>query len=178
MSFLACSLIIKSLIHFEFIFCVLCLRSSFLKFMYFNWRLIILQYCGGFCHILTWISHGCTCAPHPEHPAYLPPHLIPQGHPSAPALSTLSHTSNLDWRPVLYRFQCYSLRSLTNLYFCPAVVTLAACVGGFQCADTVLRILCSFSHITPEQQWTCEADSVLLLRREKLVSGQAGRQAF
>ena len=26
----------------------------------------------------------------------LPPHLIPQGHPSAPALSTLSRTSNLD----------------------------------------------------------------------------------
>ena len=24
-------------------------------------RLITLQYCGGFCHTLTWISHGCTC---------------------------------------------------------------------------------------------------------------------
>ena len=31
------------------------------KIIYFNWRLITLQYCGGFCHILTWISHGCTC---------------------------------------------------------------------------------------------------------------------
>ena len=30
---------------------------------YFNWRLITLQYCGGFCHTLTWISHGCTCVP-------------------------------------------------------------------------------------------------------------------
>ena len=43
------------------------------------------------------------------------PHPIPQGHPSAPALSTLSHASNLDGRSVshmiIYMFQCYSLRS-------------------------------------------------------------------
>ena len=30
-----------------------------------------LQYCSGFCHTLTQISHGCTCFPHPELP--LPP---------------------------------------------------------------------------------------------------------
>ena len=65
--------------------------------IYFNWRLIALQYCGGFSHTLTWISHGCTCVPHPEPPSHLPPHAIPQRHPSAPALSTLPHASNLDW---------------------------------------------------------------------------------
>ena len=37
-------------------------KYSFL-FIYFNWRLITLQYCDGFCHTLTWISHGCTCVP-------------------------------------------------------------------------------------------------------------------
>ena len=31
--------------------------------IYFNWRLITLQYCSGFHHTLTWISHGCTCVP-------------------------------------------------------------------------------------------------------------------
>ena len=44
-----------------------------------------------------------------------PPHPIPQGHPSAPALSTLSQASNLDWQSVshmiIYMFQCYSLKS-------------------------------------------------------------------
>ena len=35
----------------------------FFKLIYFNWRLIILQYCSGFSHTLTWISHGCTCVP-------------------------------------------------------------------------------------------------------------------
>ena len=32
-------------------------------FIYFNWRIITLQYCDGFCHKLTWISHGYTCVP-------------------------------------------------------------------------------------------------------------------
>ena len=36
---------------------------------FLNWRLIALQYCGGFCHTLTWISHGCTCVHHPEPPS-------------------------------------------------------------------------------------------------------------
>ena len=59
--------------------------------------LITLQYCGGFCHTLTLISHGCTCVPHPEATSHLPPHPIPQGCPSALALSALFHALNLDW---------------------------------------------------------------------------------
>ena len=83
--------------------------------IYFNWRLITLQYCAGFCHAFKWISHGCTCVPHSDPPSHLPLHPIPQGHPSAPALSTLSHASDLDWRSIshmiIYMFQCYSLKS-------------------------------------------------------------------
>ena len=49
------------------------------------------------------------------HSSHLLPHPIPQGHPSAPALSTLSHASNQDWRSIshmlIYMFQCYSLKS-------------------------------------------------------------------
>ena len=56
-----------------------------------NWRLITLQYCSGFCHTLTWISHGDTYMFPPSWtPPHFPPHPIPQGHPSAPALSTVS----------------------------------------------------------------------------------------
>ena len=51
------------------------------KFIYFNWRLITLQYCIGFCHILTWIHHGCTCVPHPEPP-------LPPPSPSPPSGSS------------------------------------------------------------------------------------------
>ena len=88
---------------------------SFLIYFFFNWRLITLQYCSGFCHTLTWISHGFTCVPHPNLPSHLPPHPIPLGLPSAPAPSTLSHASNLDWWSVAhmirYMFQCCSIKS-------------------------------------------------------------------
>ena len=68
---------------------------------YFNLSFIYLFYFTilyWFCHTMTWILHGCTCVPHPETPSHLPPHPIPLDHPSAPAPSTLSHASNLDWR--------------------------------------------------------------------------------
>ena len=45
----------------------------------------------------------------------LPPHPIPLGHPSAPALSTLYHALNLGWRfishMIIYMFQCHSPKS-------------------------------------------------------------------
>ena len=58
----------------------------FFSFIFISWRLISLQYCSGFCHTLTWISHGFTCIPHPDPPSHLPLHLIPLGLSSAPAL--------------------------------------------------------------------------------------------
>ena len=55
-----------------------------------SWRLLTLQYCSGFCHTLTWISHGFTCVPHPDPPSRLPP-----PHPSGSSQCTspehLSH---------------------------------------------------------------------------------------
>ena len=93
---------------------------TFFLIIYFNWRLINLQYCSGiqyckFCHTSTWISHGCTRVSPPEPPSHLPPYPIPLGHPSAPALSTLSHASNLDRQSashmIIYTFQRYPLKS-------------------------------------------------------------------
>ena len=60
----------------------------FFSFIFISWRLITLQYCIGFCHTLTWISHGFTCIPHPDPPSHLPLRLIPLDLPSAPGLST------------------------------------------------------------------------------------------
>ena len=57
-------------------------------FIFISWRLITLHYCSGFCHTLTWTSHGFTCVPHPDPPSHLPVHPIALGHPSAPASST------------------------------------------------------------------------------------------
>ena len=62
--------------------------SFFFSFIFISWRLITLQYCSGFCHTLTWISHGFTCVLHPDPPSHLPLYPIPLGLPSAPGLST------------------------------------------------------------------------------------------
>ena len=41
---------------------------KFFSFVFISWRLITLQYCSGFCHTLTRISHGFACVPHPGPP--------------------------------------------------------------------------------------------------------------
>ena len=54
-------------------------------FFFFN---LINFFFSGFCHTLTWLSHGYTCIPHPDPPSHLPLHPIPLGLPSAPGPST------------------------------------------------------------------------------------------
>ena len=67
-------------------------------------------------------------------PSHLPPHSIPQGCPSAPALSAQFHALNLDWRSishmVIYMFQCYSLKSPHPRFFpqSPKVCSLYLCL--------------------------------------------------
>ena len=84
------------------------------SFIFISWRLITLQYYSGFCHTLTWISHGFTCVPHPEPlPAPSPSH--PSGSSQCTSPKHLPQASNLDWPSVspliVYMFWCCSLRS-------------------------------------------------------------------
>ena len=55
---------------------------SFFNLIFFKWRIIVLQYCVGFCHILTWISHRSI--------RLLPPETLPSSPssfcPSPPAV--------------------------------------------------------------------------------------------
>ena len=69
--------LLKEIIHIFFFPCI-----------FISWRLITLQFCSGFCHTLTWISHGVTCVPHPDPPSHLPLYPIPLGLPSAPGPTT------------------------------------------------------------------------------------------
>ena len=92
--------------------------SLFFSFIFISWRLITLLY-SGFCHTLTWISHGFTCVPHPNSPSWSP---LPPPSPPDPSGSSQctspehpSHASNLGWWSVLplivYLLQCCSLRT-------------------------------------------------------------------
>ena len=87
----------------------------FFKFIYFNWRLITLQYSIGFAIHWHESSMGVHVFPILNPHSHLPPHPIPLGHSSAPAPSTLYHASNLDWQfisyVIIYMFQCHSPKS-------------------------------------------------------------------
>ena len=92
--------------HFNFIFLY--------KFIYFNWRLITLQYCIGFANQHKSAT-GVHVLPILNPPSHLPPQTIPLGHPSALAPSILYLASSLDWQfvsyMILYMFQCHSPKS-------------------------------------------------------------------
>ena len=89
------------------------LNYLFIFRMYFLYFTILYW----FCHTSKWICHGCTHVPHPEPPSHIPPCTIPLGHPNAPALSILYHTSNLNWRftshMLIYMFQSILLNRPT-----------------------------------------------------------------
>ena len=100
-------------------FCIVdlwCCWIQLFKLIYFNWRIITLQYCGVFFAIH---QHESTTSAHvshyPDTPSHLPPHSIPLNCPRAPTLSALLHALNLHWSSVshmiIYMFQCYAVKS-------------------------------------------------------------------
>ena len=91
------------------------------KFIYFNWRLITLQYCIGFAIHQHKSAMGVHVLPILNPSSHLLPHTIPLGHPSAPAPRILYPASNLEWRfvsyMILYMFQCHCPKSSPLLPF-------------------------------------------------------------
>ena len=82
------------------------------------------------------------------------PHPIPQSHPSAPALSTLSHALNLDWysisQMIIYMFQCYSLKSSHHhlLPQSPKVCSLHLCLFCCLTYRVIITIFLNSIHIS------------------------------
>ena len=106
MSWLICILIC---IHVHY----LILSDSYIVFpnlffyylIYFHWRLITIQYCGGFCHTLTWISHGCTWVP----PSWTS---LPPPSPPHQMLLLYLHVTWDKWLPCGRTRSCKALLSL------------------------------------------------------------------
>ena len=82
-------------------------------------------------------------------PPHNSPYPIPQGHPSASALSSLSHASNLDWQSVahmvIYIFQPYSLKSSHPhlLLQSPKVCSLHLCLFCYLTYRVIVTIFLS-----------------------------------
>ena len=79
-------------------------------FSLISWRLITLQYCSGFCHTLTWISHSPSWSPLPP-----PSPPDPSGSSQCTRSEHLSDASNLGWWSgsplIIYMFRCCSLET-------------------------------------------------------------------
>ena len=102
---LYCFIFLKLCDIFGFnILCVcVCVNLSFFFHFFISWRLISLQYCSGFCHTLTWISHGFTCIPHPDPPSHLPLYPFLLGLPNAPGpITCLMHPT---WAGDLFHYR-------------------------------------------------------------------------
>ena len=83
----------------EFCFTTPCLspHHSVFIFIYFNWSIITLQYCEGFCHTSIWIAHGYTRVPFLLKPLPIPSLPVP----SPPLPSRLSQSTGFGC-PVSY----------------------------------------------------------------------------
>ena len=62
---------VMSLLFIFFNFYFILFFNFYFIYFFISWSLITLQYCSGFCHTLTWISHGYTCISHPNPPSHL-----------------------------------------------------------------------------------------------------------
>ena len=90
--------------------------SSFKNLFIFNWKIIALQYCIGFCCVSTWISHRYTCIrsllnlPPTSHPIPLL-WVLTEHQIWAPCVIQQISTGYLILHMIMYMLQCYSLNS-------------------------------------------------------------------
>ena len=101
--------------------------SFFLKFIYFKWKIITLQYCNSFCHTSLWIGCRYTCVPSilKSLPPPSPPHpfRLLQSTGFGCAASYGTHTGHLLY---IWYWACFN----TILSNHP---TLCFSVGGVNC---------------------------------------------
>ena len=84
--------------------------------LFFNWRIIALQCCVGFCHTSTWISCTYTCVPSllNLHPTL---HPIPLLGWYSTGLSSLCHIANPHWLSIyFYTWLCIYLNGTLSTH--------------------------------------------------------------
>ena len=135
-------LLVKEIYWTELFFCLATLIKDekiivamilFKNFLFiFNWRIIALQYCVGFCHISTWISHRYTYVPSLLKFPPISTWSQPSRFLQSTGLSSLSHTANSHWlfilHMIVYMLPCCSLHlshPLLPPLLCPQLFSMS-----------------------------------------------------
>ena len=115
---------------------VLSHSSSFKKkkIFFFNWDIIILQCCVGFCHTSTWTRCRFTYVLSLEGPSHLPVHPRPLGSHRAPSWAPCTKSNfSLALHMVMCMVHCYSVN--------PSRPLLASlCTGLFSTSKSILAL--------------------------------------
>ena len=121
------------------------LKSFFFPlFSVFNWRLIALQYCVGFCHTTTWIRHVYTSPPLREPPSHTP------GLSQSPGVSSLGSTANSPWPSTFHVLMYVSPRYSLHVShwppppLCPETCALCLCLCSCPASSFISTILSRF----------------------------------
>ena len=119
---------------------LLWLKNS--SILYYNWRIITLQYCDGFCHALTWIGHRYTCVPLSW--TCLPP-------PSTPSAQVV--TKHWHWVP------CFMHWTWTGLPFYSILFDVLRFISWFNLScmlkNMPLRRICILCWVVCRAGWEC-----------------------
>ena len=107
----------------------------FFPFIFIGWRLITLQYCSGFCHTLTWISHGFTCVPCPN-PLPPPSPSHPSGSSQCTSTKFFKCSVNTEWANELCRFWNFPVFYFEKIHLMPlfmCIISFKQCFPSSYC---------------------------------------------
>ena len=140
-------------LHYIVHFCLIVKMIKLLKIIYFNWRIIPLQYCNGFLPYINMNQPQVYICP----PILNPTSLLTLSFwvvPRALALGALLHASNLHWSPILhmaiYMFQFYSLKSSSHPHLLPQspkVSSLHLCLLCCPACRIIIAIILNSIHM-------------------------------
>ena len=135
---------------------VVAMQTLVLKFV-FNWRILALQCCVGFCHEISWIRPKYASIP-----SFLNLPLTPtQTHPSGSSQSAwltascyraASHWLSINLHTVMHMFQCCSLNSSRDLLPWPEVEPGACALGAQGLSHWSIRKVTGLLFVTANQR--------------------------
>ena len=149
----------------------------FFNLNYFNWKMITLQYCDGFCHRWTRIGHRYTC---------IPPPWTPLPHPSPLHLSSVSQSTGFGGPAsctelALVIHFTYGARMLSHSWLFATPRAIACCASlsmGFSRQEYWSGLPFPSLESSWSRDWTCVLWCVLCWQADSLPLSRDGNCTY